>query len=169
MKNNPTISIIIRTLNEERWLLRTLSGLHHQKDLNGHKLSLEIIVIDTGSSDSTIEIAQSQDQIITYDFRQKDYFPGRAINFGFSKASGDISVILSAHCVPADEFSIAHLVTPIMKNQNIIASYGRQIPMESSGADDTRDLILTFRNEDKIQKLDGFIHNPFYRTRLTTP
>jgi len=161
MKNKPSISIIIRTLNEERWLLRTLVGLRNQKDLKGQKINLEIIIVDSGSQDNTTDLIATLDGIQLYELRQKTYFPGKAINFGFSKAKGDITVVLSAHCVPTDEFSIAHLVRPVVENKDIVASYGRQIPMESSGADDARDLIMTFRNEDKIQRFDGFIHNAF--------
>ena len=161
MKNKPTISVIIRTLNEERWLFRTLIALGNQKDLQGQKLNLEIILIDSGSNDATIDLIARFDDIKLYEYRQEKYFPGKAINFGFSKAGGEIIVILSAHCVPTDELSSAQLVRPIIENLDIVASYGCQIPRESSSADDARDLVMTFRDEDKIQVSDGFIHNAF--------
>jgi glycosyltransferase involved in cell wall biosynthesis len=148
-------------MNEQRWLMRTISGLRHQKNSSGKPLNLELIIIDSGSSDATLKLLKETEGVKVFEFKQTPYFPGRAINFGVSKAQGSIIVILSAHCIPTNEFSICKLIEPIIRKQDVVASYGRQIPMESSSPDDARDLIMTFRNEDKIQYFDGFIHNAF--------
>lgn len=57
---NPVISIIIPTLNEEKYIERTLLSLKRQ-DL---KLPYEIIVSDSNSKDKTVEIAKKYADII---------------------------------------------------------------------------------------------------------
>ena len=106
MKNQPPISVIIRTLNEERWLLRTLVGLRNQKDLKGQNLNLEIIIVDSGSDDNTTDLIKTLDGIQLYEFRQETYFPGKAINFGFSKARGDITELSYKTFGHAPQFSM---------------------------------------------------------------
>ena len=110
MSTNPTVSVIIRTMNEQRWLMRTISGLRHQKNSSGKPLNLELIIIDSGSSDATLKLLKETEGVKVFEFKQTPYFPGRAINFGVSKAQGSIIVILSAHCIPTNEFSICKLI-----------------------------------------------------------
>ena len=49
------ISIIIRTLNEERYLGELLTKISSQKDFG---FEIETIIIDSGSADNTIKIAK---------------------------------------------------------------------------------------------------------------
>ena len=51
---DPTISVIIPTLNEEKYLPRCLNSLHEQRT----DLIYEIIIADSDSSDGTIDIAK---------------------------------------------------------------------------------------------------------------
>ena len=46
-----------------------------------------------------------------------------------------------------------------IRQKNIAGVYGRQLPLHSTSSDDARDLLVTFGNEDKIQKKDPFFHN----------
>ena len=45
------ISIVIRTKNEERWIKRCIDKIQNQKIAK----NFEIIIVDSGSSDKTIE------------------------------------------------------------------------------------------------------------------
>jgi len=79
------ISVIIPTLNEEVNLPVTLRQLTDHVDV-------ELIVVDGGSSDHTVEIAQ---RFTPYVFQA---FPGRAqqMNIGARHATGDILLFLHA-------------------------------------------------------------------------
>ena len=50
------VSLVIRTLNEEVYLKELLSAIVNQK-LDG--FDLEIVIIDSGSTDATLSIAES--------------------------------------------------------------------------------------------------------------
>lgn len=74
-----TISLCMIVKNEERVLARCLDSLADLVD--------EIIIVDTGSTDATKEIAARYTEQ-TYDFVWQDDFAA-ARNFSFSKASMD--------------------------------------------------------------------------------
>jgi|ERR1051326_3943735 rSAM/selenodomain-associated transferase 2 len=79
------VSVIVPTLNEERYLANTLQFLSAVPHV-------EIIVVDGGSTDKTLEIAR---QFTEYVFLTR---PGRAhqMNFGAQHATGDVLLFLHA-------------------------------------------------------------------------
>ncbi|MHC1601416.1 MAG: glycosyltransferase [Candidatus Nezhaarchaeales archaeon] len=84
---NPYFSIIIPTLNEEKYLPRLLESLSKQllKDF-------EVIIVDGGSSDKTIEIAMAHaDKVVIERCNQS-----KARNIGASISSGKYLVFLDA-------------------------------------------------------------------------
>lgn len=83
-----TMSLCMIVKNEERVLARCLDSLRD--------LFEEIIIVDTGSSDATKEIARSYTDKV-YDFVWQDDF-ALARNFSFSKATMDY-----IYCADADE------------------------------------------------------------------
>lgn len=93
--NNPTISWIIRTKNEEKWLGKVLEVLYMQS-----RLDFEVILIDSGSTDKTLEIASFYPirKIIKID--QQDFGYSYSLNIGISHAWGEFIGIISAHSLP---------------------------------------------------------------------
>ena len=82
----PTISLCMIVKNEEKVLARCLDSIKDMVD--------EIIIVDTGSSDRTKEIAALYTDHI-FDFTWNDDFSA-ARNFSFSKASCDFIMWLDA-------------------------------------------------------------------------
>lgn len=147
------ISIVLRTKNEEFWIGRFMEGLKEQLCT----YDIEIVLVDNGSTDHTVAKAQvmfDRLTLVTVD----EYIPGAALNRGVEAATGDYIVCISAHCVPADTYWLTELLEPL-KNPDIAAVYGRQIPMLTSNPKDKRDLWLTFGLDDKVQSRDPFLHN----------
>lgn len=91
-----TASVIIRTRNEAASLSSTLEGVLAQL-----QPPHEVIVIDSGSTDATLQIAARYPvRILTIPREEWNY--SRALNRAAAAASGDILVCLSAHCPPVD-------------------------------------------------------------------
>ena len=119
--NTPNVTVVIRALNEAEFLRECLSSVLDQ-DYDGE---IEIVLVDSGSTDRTIEIAESYNCKIVH-IKKSDFSFGRSLNMGCSAARGDVLVLLSAHCIPTDRFWLKNLVQPISDGV-CEYSYGRQV------------------------------------------
>ncbi len=115
-----TISVVIRTLDEERYLDELLTMCRKQ----ALDEEVEIVLVDSGSTDSTLDIAAAHGAVITH-IAKADFSFGRSLNVGCDAATGDVLVFVSGHCVPVDPDWLAHLVAPIRAGVAQYA-YGRQ-------------------------------------------
>jgi len=117
-------SVVIRMKNEEATIGETLEKLLSQT----YGASLEVVLVDSGSTDNTIDIAGSFPvRILTIAPEQFTF--GRSLNHGIRHADGDIICCLSAHCVPCSLSWLSELVRPIEEG-NAQATFGRQIPVK---------------------------------------
>jgi len=152
MSSLPSVSIIIRTKNEERWIRPCLEVLFRQSFQD-----FEIVIVDNESIDKTLEKVRQfpVKKIITVE----DYLPGKALNKGIEQAVGEFIVCLSVHCIPVDLKWLENLVNAIKEDQKYAGVYGRQEPMSFTSPADRRDLLLVFGLDRKIQHKDSFFHN----------
>ena len=90
------ISIVIRTLNEEEHLDELLSSIARQKLGD---MRVEVVIIDSGSTDRTLAIAGRHSCRICH-IDKKEFTFGRSLNHGSNFADGDILVYVSGHCIP---------------------------------------------------------------------
>ena len=146
------ISIIIRTKNEERWIVQCLKQIKNQTINN-----FEIVLVDNQSTDNTVKRAKSIFPEIKH-IEIVDFKPGLAINEGIRASSGEYIVILSAHCVPVNEYWLENLYKNIQDN-DVAGVYGRQVPMKNSSSQDKRDLAVVFGRDKRVQRKDYFFHN----------
>lgn len=115
-------SIVIRTLNEARYLRDLLESVSRQQT---GELEVETVVIDSGSTDATQDIAREFGCVLSH-IRREDFSFGRSLNRGCEAASGDVLVFVSGHCVPLDEHWLRRLCAPVAEGK-VDYSYGRQI------------------------------------------
>jgi rhamnosyltransferase len=99
-----TASLLIRTKDEAKRLGATLEAVLGQ-DLRPH----EVFVIDSGSTDATLEIAARYPVRILH-IAPRDWGYSRALNLAASRATGEILVCLSAHSVPAERQWLTRLL-----------------------------------------------------------
>ena len=118
----PAVSIIVRTLNEGKFLPECLQKIGEQK----YGGPVEIVVVDSGSTDDTIRIATNFNAKIVR-ISKSEFTFGRSLNVGCEASSGEVLVFLSAHCIPSDENWLQALVNPLLEKTSEY-SYGRQIP-----------------------------------------
>lgn len=147
------ISVIVRTKNEERWIGECLRRIRSQVISE----PVEIILVDNCSTDATVEKARTIfPEIIVQTIT--DYLPGRAINVGVEASKGDFFAVISAHCLPTDNYWLANL-RKNLDDPNVAGVYGRQIPMNYTEPVDKRDLLVTFGLDRIIQTKGTFFHN----------
>jgi len=112
-------SIIIRAYNEEQHLPRLLEGIAQQtiKDV-------EVILVDSGSTDGTVTIAESFGARIVR-IPSAEFTFGRSLNFGLRKATREFVVIASAHVYPVYPDWLETLLRPF-EDEKIALTYGKQ-------------------------------------------
>lgn len=113
-------SIVIRTYNEARWLGDTLSAVAEQQG----GLRFETLVVDSGSTDGTLEIAHRHGCRIEHIAKEEFTF-GRSLNRGCEAAAGRVLVFLSGHCIPVGNDWLSRLVAPLLEERCVYV-YGRQ-------------------------------------------
>jgi rhamnosyltransferase len=112
-------SVIIRCLNEAKHLPRLLDSIARQT-----LRPLEVIVVDSGSTDQTVAIAKSKGaRVVT--IAPEDFSFGRALNLGCRSASGEILVLASAHTYPCTDTWLADLMQGF-EDPDVALVYGGQ-------------------------------------------
>lgn len=117
--------VVIRTYNESAMLPRTLEALFGQSEQ-----SFRIVLVDSGSTDTTLEIARRYDRIKIIEIPKRDFTYGRALNIGIAAIADrvDYIALLSAHAVPCNENWLHELLTPMLNDPRIAGVYGKQVP-----------------------------------------
>lgn len=117
----PRASVIVRTKNEEPTIARALSTLRAQT------VRPEIVVVDSGSTDRTLEIArESCDRLVEIPEREFSY--GRALNVGARAASSPHLFALSAHCAPQDAHWIEGSLALYERDEVVATNGGTRLP-----------------------------------------
>lgn len=119
------ISIVIRCYNEEQYIGRLLSGLIKQTIQD-----IEIIVVDSGSTDTTVSII-SRYPVKILSIQPDEFSFGRALNLGCRAATGELIVIASAHVYPVYQDWLEQLLAPFA-DPAIALTYGKQRGCETT-------------------------------------
>jgi glycosyltransferase involved in cell wall biosynthesis len=136
-------SIIIRSKNEEDSIGKTLESLLNQ-DADHPP---EIILVDSGSTDKTLDIAGAYNVKIC-SILPEEFTYGYALNFGIRESAGDIICLLSAHCIPTSGQWLSELIRPI-KDGSAHATFGRQVPVKGMNPFEEVSLNKHFPANDK--------------------
>lgn len=148
------VSIVIRTLNEARHLEALMQAIASQRT-NG--LNHEVIIVDSGSADGTLEIAQHHDCRIFHITREEFSF-GRSLNMGCEAATGNILVFVSGHCVPTDEYWLQRLCQPLLEGKAEYC-YGRQLGGDENHYSECRIFAKYYTPESRIPQQGFFCNN----------
>ncbi len=146
-------SVVIRTYNEERHLRRLLQAIEAQETGD---LELEVVIVDSGSTDDTLGIAAEYDCRVTT-IRKEEFSFGRSLNIGCAFARGDILAFVSGHCIPSSDRWLLELARPILDGAAQYA-YGRQIGAETTKFSESQ-LFAKYFPEHSLIPQDGFFCN----------
>jgi glycosyltransferase involved in cell wall biosynthesis len=147
-----TVSIVVRAFNEDKHIYRLLFGITKQTIKDP-----EIILVDSGSTDDTLAIA-AQFPVKIVHISPEEFTFGRSLNMGISEASGEIIVIISAHCYPVYPDWLEQLVKPL-NDEDIGLSYGRQRGGETNYFSEHQFFRKYFPENSVFQQAHPYSHN----------
>lgn len=155
------ISVVIRSYNEDEHIERLLLGIRAQR-LRAH----EIILVDSGSTDRTVEIARRYvDKVVPID--KAEFTFGRALNRGIEAATGDICVFPSAHVYPLYDTWLDKLAAPFA-NPRVVLAYGRQSGNHFNKFSEHRIFARWFPAESACPQQSYFCNNANCAIRRST-
>lgn len=112
-------SLVIRAFNEARHLPRLLEGVRQQTVAD-----VEIILVDSGSTDGTVNIAEAYGAKIVH-IAPSDFTFGRSLNLGIAAATRELVAIASAHVYPVYPDWLERLLEPFA-DPSVGLVYGKQ-------------------------------------------
>ena len=118
------VSVVMRSFNEAWAIGETIRQLRAQ-DFAGE---IELIVIDSGSSDGSEDIILRAQPAKFLRIPLGTYVPGVVLNLGAREASHDWIVYLNADATPVGSDWLSGLLRPCVDRPNFGAAFSRQVP-----------------------------------------
>ena len=142
----------MRSKNDAALIGATLRAVHAQDYTGG----FELIHIDSGSTDGTVEIIKSFRPAKLIEIRAGDYVPGVVLNRGMREAKSEWVVFLNSDCEPTDGHWLTELVQAAQASARTGAAYGRQTPRPDCRAVYAHDYERCFGKNRESRKWDHF-------------
>lgn len=137
---NIKVSVIIPTKNGGDIFERLLKSMAGQLGIK----EIEIIVVDSGSSDKTVDISKFLSAKVV-SIKPEDFSHSYARNLGAKNASGDYLLFMTQDAVPTDEYWLYKLITPLI-DEKVVAASAKEVQLDYG---------------DMKYKIDSYMHNKF--------
>lgn len=133
------VSIVIPTKNAGQLLDRTLNAVFSQKT----KYSYEVICVDSGSSDETVDIIKKYDCKL-YQIAPSEFGHGKTRNYGAAQGTGEFIVFITQDAVPATDTWLENFIDAMKLDEDVVGGFGIHYPYEDCNIYDKRDLRVHF-------------------------
>jgi rhamnosyltransferase len=155
-RSRPQCSIVVRAFNEEAHIGRLLTGIS-QQTID----SIEVILVDSGSTDGTLAIAGSSDwgfPVRTVHIHPEQFSFGKSLNAGIAETRSDIVVIASAHVYPVYPDWLEKLLEPF-KDERVALVYGKQRGNSSTRYSEHQIFKRWYPEASQIRQSNPFCNN----------
>lgn len=127
MPNKTLVTVAILTFNGEKYLTRLLEAVFSQEIQGG----VDVLVIDSGSTDSTLQIVKQFPSVRLHEIPNSEFGHGRTRNLAAQIATGEFIAFLTHDAIPLGRDWLRELLAPFYLNDRIVAVLGRQAPRAS--------------------------------------
>ena len=124
----PRVAVVIPTKNAGPHFERTLGAIANQR--LGEPF--EIVVIDSGSSDRTLERCRAYGAKVIR-IQPEEFGHGRTRNYAISQCRGEYVALTVQDAVPANEYWLRSLVAALDSSPRAAGAYSRQLPDHGAG------------------------------------
>lgn len=162
MGNQPLFSIIVPVKNEEKNINRCL----HQLDIQKIPDSREILVIDSGSSDRTLQLLEDSDLpgLRVRRIPPEEFGHGKTRNLGARLSRGKFLVFLNADAFPLNHQWLCSLHDRFIRQPAIVAAYSRHLPRGNCHLYMQRDICRSFPPGAKRTVRGGIFEQMIFST-----
>ena len=122
-----SVSMVIPTLNAAAEIAPLLDALQSQSLVPD-----EVIVVDSASDDSTVELVRQRPSVRLIEIERKDFDHGLTRDMALRESRGDVVCFITQDAVPANNRFLESLVAPIAGDLEVAISSGRQLPKQDA-------------------------------------
>jgi len=144
-----SVSVLIPTKNGEQYLDELLTAVKSQK---GNASVGEIIAVDSGSRDRSVEILRHHGARVMQ-IPPQEFGHGKTRNLAASQTKSEYLVFLTQDATPANEHWLENLLAPLQADPLIVGAYSRHLPRPSCHPMEWRRIVeqeLTGRKESQV-------------------
>ncbi|MGH2812303.1 MAG: glycosyltransferase, partial [Actinomycetota bacterium] len=138
---NPRATVAILTYNAGGGFQEVLDAVSSQET----PFEYEVLVIDSGSSDGTVEIAKLH-RTRLIQISNEEFQHGRTRNLAMEMASGEFVVFLTHDATPASPFWLRELISCFEGDPKVAAAFGPHLPRPGTDPIVARELLHHFQN-----------------------
>lgn len=147
-----SVSVVIPTRNGIHTLGPLFEGLRRQR----LEHPAEIIVVDSGSTDGTRDLAREwADQVV--DVPPGEFDHGLTRNVGIAASTGELVVLLVQDALPQSSDLLAELTAPLLADSEVAGVFARQIPRPDASpiARHYLGLWVAANDQERVVQLSG--------------
>lgn len=149
---NRNISIVMLMKDAAGYLAELVPALLRQSI----EADMELVVIDSGSTDESVELLQSLCEGVGLNLslasvEPSDFGHGRTRNAAVGMATGDIVVMLSQDAIPISDTWLSYLVLPL-SDERVAGAFGRQVARPGASLCESLFYELTYPAEARVME-----------------
>lgn len=138
-----TVSVFIPTYNGEKYISQCIDAVLSQKLPKNYRL--ELLVTDSGSTDSTVDIVKGYGKKIRFEqIPNSEFGHGKTRAQAAQNASGEFILFLTQDATPANDRWLINMIEPFFVSERVGCVFGRQIPRAFSVPTIKREVASVF-------------------------
>ncbi len=137
------ISVFIPTFNGEKYIAECIESVLHQELPSGYEL--ELLVIDSGSTDKTLEILRQYSNKLTLEtIPNTEFSHGGTRAKAAKSAKGEFILFLTQDATPAHYRWLINMIEPFFISDDVGCVFGRQVPRRNAVPTIKREVASVF-------------------------
>lgn len=138
------ITVFMPVFNGEDYLDESLTAIEGQKLPRGY--GLEILVIDSGSRDSSVDIIKKHSAVTFLEIPNREFSHGGTRDRAAKMAKGEFILFITQDATPASDRWLLNMIEPFFVSDKVGCVFGQQIPRSDAPATIKREVSTVFNS-----------------------